>query len=63
MRKLYIVAVLAMLMALPAAANAEVRERTLTGAAIGVGAVIVGPRVTYHRHCWRDPHGYLYCRD
>jgi hypothetical protein len=43
MRKLYVVAVLAALMAVPAAANAEVHERTLTGAAIGAGAVVAGP--------------------
>jgi osmotically inducible lipoprotein OsmB len=45
MRKLYIVAVLAALIAHPAVANAELRERTLTGAAIGAGAgaVVAGP--------------------
>jgi osmotically inducible lipoprotein OsmB len=45
MRKLYIVAVLAALTAVPAAANAEVHERTVTGAAIGTGAgaVMAGP--------------------
>ncbi len=45
MRKLYIVAVLAALTAMPVAANAEVPERTVTGAAIGAGAgaVVAGP--------------------
>ncbi len=45
MRKLYIVAVLAALTAVPTATNAAVRERTLTGAAIGAGAgaVVAGP--------------------
>jgi osmotically inducible lipoprotein OsmB len=45
MRKLYIAAVLAALTAIPATANAYVRERTLTGAAIGAGAgaVVAGP--------------------
>jgi osmotically inducible lipoprotein OsmB len=45
MRKLYLVAVLAALMAVPATANAYVRETTVTGAAIGAGAgaVVAGP--------------------
>jgi len=46
MRKLYVVAlVLAALTTIPVAANAQVRERTMTGAAIGAGAgaVIAGP--------------------
>ena len=45
MRKFYIVAVLAALTALPATAGAQVRERTVTGAAIGAGAgaVVAGP--------------------
>ena len=45
MRKLFIAATLAALTALPVAANAQVRERTVTGAAIGAGAgaVVAGP--------------------
>lgn len=43
MGKRYVVAVLAALMAVPATANAELRERTLTGAAIGAGAAVAGP--------------------
>ena len=45
MRKLYIVAVLAALTAIPAVANAASSERTVTGAAIGAGAgaVVAGP--------------------
>ena len=80
MRNYYIVAVLAALTALPASAGAQVRERTVTGAAIGAtggavvagpvgavvggvgGAIIGGPRITRHRHCWRDRHGYRHCR-
>lgn len=45
MRKLFIAATLAALTALPATAGAQVRERTVTGAAIGAGAgaVVAGP--------------------
>jgi hypothetical protein len=24
--------------------------------------VIGGPRITHHRHCWRDGNGYRHCR-
>jgi osmotically inducible lipoprotein OsmB len=45
MRKFYVVAVLAALIALPATAGAQVGERTVTGAAIGAGtgAAVAGP--------------------
>lgn len=43
MRKLYLVAVLTALTAHPATASAQVRERTVSGAAIGAGAVVAGP--------------------
>jgi hypothetical protein len=80
MRKVYIIAVLAALTALPVAAQAQDNERTATGAVIGgtagavvagpvgavvggtAGAVIGGPRITHHRHCWRDDNGYRRCR-
>jgi outer membrane lipoprotein SlyB len=80
MRKVYIIAVLAALTALPVAAQAQNNERTATGAVIGgtagavvagpvgavvggtAGAVIGGPRITHHRHCWRDGNGYRHCR-
>lgn len=44
MRKLYVVAILAAMTALPVSANAQ-SERTVTGAAIGAGAgaVVAGP--------------------
>lgn len=74
MHKIYLVAVLAALTALPATAGAQVRERTVTGAAIGAGAGAVvagpvgavvggvgGPRIS-HRHCWRDARGHRHCR-
>jgi len=28
----------------------------------GVGAVVGGPRLTHHRHCWRDRDGDRHCR-
>jgi hypothetical protein len=45
MRKLFMMAALAAITALPAIANAQGSERTVTGAAIGAGAgaVVAGP--------------------
>jgi hypothetical protein len=27
-----------------------------------IGAVVGGPRITRHRHCWHDRHGVRHCR-
>lgn len=64
--------------ALPVTANAQERAVTgaaigagagalvagPVGAVVGggVGAVVGGPRLTRHRHCWRDDHGHRHCR-
>lgn len=64
--------------ALPVTANAQERTVTgaaigagagalvagPVGAVVGggVGAVIGGPRLTRHRHCWRDDRGHRHCR-
>jgi hypothetical protein len=76
MRKILIASALLALTAIPA--SAQVRERTVTGAAIGAGAgaVVAGPvgavvggvggaiigGPRVSRRCWRDSRGYRHCR-